>query len=531
MEFVRGRDWIIVLGLTLLALLLRWQASRQSLWLDELHTAWVVADDFQAVDVRARQGNSTPLYFGLVWLISKIAGPSAMSLRGLSIGFGTILVPLAYYLLRFWTGSVGAACLTASLIALDSDFIFFASEARPYAMVQFLALTHVAIFWQMLQTPRPVIVAMIWGCIAAILLWTHVTSAWLLCAEFVLLVVTPTGRQIWRHRWFWFGCLIPVAALGLLGPRLAEVLARRENWQLFVPRPTWSGAWDMFPITSYVIVPCLCFAVCWLADVAFFAVGLGSKAERPGEDITANLRHQRLFLVWACCWFVVPMAGAAILAEWDWARVFLRRYLMVVSLALPVSCGVIASLMSKRWLQWAIVLCVLSWGHGATFSQFVQSGYWPLPDRHQDWASAAKCVASRKAPPWPLLLDAGLIETRWLAERSPEQWDVWRNYLLFPLRSIYDTGVPPAWQIPIVAQRDQPIMDDDLIHLDGAAGLWLLTAGNDPLLVNRVLRQLHSGRRVWQARQVDSFGSLELFELHVEAPATEPNVMREFQTE
>ncbi|MDA0658791.1 MAG: glycosyltransferase family 39 protein [Planctomycetota bacterium] len=530
MQFVRWREFLFVLGLTVLSLWLRWNAARQSLWLDELHTAWVVADDFRHIDLRARQGNSTPVYFTLVWLISNLVGPSAISLRGLSIGCGTVLVPVAFYLMRSWTGSSCAAALTAVLIALDSDFIFFASEARPYAMVQFLTLTHVAIFWNLWQAERVTRVAASWGCIAAILLWTHITSVWLVLAEFVFLVVTPRGRTLLQQNRFWYGSLIPLAALAMLGRRLGELLARRENWQLFVPQPTWQGVIEMFPITSYVLVPCLCLGLCWLVNVSLRAVRVGGNG--LGQEIKENWRQLSPFLLWSACWFVVPMVGALVLTEWDWARLFFRRYLMVASLAPLILGGVVTSLASKRRSQCAILLCVLCWCHGATFLRFVRTGDWPLPNRHQDWASAATRIASRKDAPWPIMLDAGLIETPWLTARPIDEWDAWRDYLLFPLRSIYDTGIPPKMQIPIASRSDAPLKDEDLVQLDSATGAWLLlSASNDGIALDRVLRQLQLRQRAWRMRQVDSFGSLRLFELQVEASATDPPFKSGYQTE
>ena len=43
-----------------------WQAT-ESLWLDELHTSWVVAEGADGIVSRAHAGNQSPLFFFIVW--------------------------------------------------------------------------------------------------------------------------------------------------------------------------------------------------------------------------------------------------------------------------------------------------------------------------------------------------------------------------------------------------------------------------------------------------------------------------------
>ena len=51
--------------ITVLGAYLRGRCAGESLWVDELHTAWVVADGWQEVAPRARIGNHSPREGGI----------------------------------------------------------------------------------------------------------------------------------------------------------------------------------------------------------------------------------------------------------------------------------------------------------------------------------------------------------------------------------------------------------------------------------------------------------------------------------
>src|SRR6266481_2720634 len=139
---------LISLAATILRL---WQA-RESLWLDELHTAWCAEGWLGEVAQRATIGNQSPLYFWLQWLLIRLIGPSELALRLPSIFAGSLL-PLAVYLLAARWTSGGVGLLSAALIAIDPQSIFYATEARPYALVQLLAVAHIGITIELFTRP------------------------------------------------------------------------------------------------------------------------------------------------------------------------------------------------------------------------------------------------------------------------------------------------------------------------------------------------------------------------------------------
>ena len=69
---------VVLAVLVLVGAALRvWQA-RESLWLDELHTAWCALGSLAEVAPRAMIGNQSPLFFWFEWLLVQGFGPSEL---------------------------------------------------------------------------------------------------------------------------------------------------------------------------------------------------------------------------------------------------------------------------------------------------------------------------------------------------------------------------------------------------------------------------------------------------------------------
>ncbi len=136
-----------------LAFWLRIVQVGESLWLDELHTAWVVADGTQQLVPRAAVGNQSPVYFALVWPLTKLAGTSEFWLRLPSVLAGVALVVGVYLAMIRWTACWSAGLLAAVLVAVDRNCVFYGQEARAYALVQLVGLLHVVLFVGVLRRP------------------------------------------------------------------------------------------------------------------------------------------------------------------------------------------------------------------------------------------------------------------------------------------------------------------------------------------------------------------------------------------
>src|SRR4029078_9783321 len=76
---------IAAIAISLVAAALRIQPLGESLWLDELHTAWCAVGPLDEVAQRAASGNQAPLFFWLEWFLFGVLGPAEISLRLMSL--------------------------------------------------------------------------------------------------------------------------------------------------------------------------------------------------------------------------------------------------------------------------------------------------------------------------------------------------------------------------------------------------------------------------------------------------------------
>lgn len=133
--------WLVALGgVTLVGFILRAAGMGQSLLGDELFAYAEVQDQSIAgviSQVKESVEVSPPLYFILASLSARLGDPTVW-IRLPSLVFGTALIPLVYVLGVRTVGRV-AALTAAAIVAVSPFAIFYATEARPYAMLAFLS--------------------------------------------------------------------------------------------------------------------------------------------------------------------------------------------------------------------------------------------------------------------------------------------------------------------------------------------------------------------------------------------------------
>lgn len=188
-----ARERALLLGAIALGLMLRmvmgWQAP---LWLDETYTA-VIAGQQTAPDLYGwmRRELSGPVFYGLAWLVAQVIGLSDFALR-----VPSLLFALAAVLLVAWRGheDMRVRLVWAALLALWWPGVFQASQARPQALLIFLAVIQAIAFlraWKVDDARW----TWTWAGATALMLLTHIYAA------------VPSGLMFlalaWsvRHRW------------------------------------------------------------------------------------------------------------------------------------------------------------------------------------------------------------------------------------------------------------------------------------------------------------------------------------------
>ena len=238
--------WLLI-GLGVMSgVALRIVAASEPLWLDELHTAWVIKDDFQCVAARSRIGNQSPLYFQIQWFTANLFGPGHWSLRSLSLVAGFGVIGISGAMVWVSTRSIASVAAVVWLIALEPNLIFYASEARPYALVQLAGLIQLVCFvWylnrefgsgtQGKNSPSPYVALSGLVITSAFLIHLHYTAAFQLIAQATVIVGYLAFAKPQQTR---RGVLTRLAAGTILGTVLlipvfqnvVEVWNRKGNW-------------------------------------------------------------------------------------------------------------------------------------------------------------------------------------------------------------------------------------------------------------------------------------------------------------
>ena len=466
---------ICLAGITGLGLWLRWTDLDDSFWVDELHTSWATAGDFSDVAPRAQLGNNSPLFFWLLWALQTMLGNSEAVLRCISFVSGVLLIPGCFYVAVHWFHCRVAGLLAAMLAACDPHLLFFSVEARPYGLIQFLAVIHVFLLTLLMHRSnagrRTGFVL-----IGILLFYLHYTASLLLVAELAALLLNrKRNGYAFREVRLDFGVMFATMSLSL--PHIFQISERRELWAAFIgASPPLIGSWHrvgavtIFPLPAYLL-PVL---LSWLMIV----VARGMLALRSPTNTLAPRRGDRPInsgtavspSIWIgiICWLVVPILLAWSMTRLDgWesihlARLFFRRYLVVVTCAPILLSAATVALMPTRpariFVALAVVITSSVWvGPGV---EYRSRGRW-INRGNEDWRTAIAWLNSQRTDPdVPVLVYAGLIEVDQFMQHSPMS-QIKREYCVLPLLGRYrvEGGLFPIssraehWWTPAVSQK------------------------------------------------------------------------------
>jgi hypothetical protein len=420
---------------------IRWQlAINDPLWIDELHTSWVLSGRWSDIAPRAIAGNQSPLYFWFSYPIVQSLGQSPISLRLLSLVAGCLLPLVGTWAVWSRTGSLLGAFATAVGLSFESHLVFYASEARPYSLVQFgglvLACTVFARFeghdsgthWSSLL-------------LAMVLVLLHPTAILLTVSLALLLFV---GRCFPQRRDGWG--LILASLIGiLLNPATSTWLGRQGLWTGLVDFPQ-----------------LLCPSIAMLLAAWVFPSAIRSWMQRNersscpvaepalGTDY-AKLKSAHAAWYWLCC-FLLPLLLATVVSWFQLSGLATPRYLAAIWSFPAIGLGLmIFDLPWKRGLAVAALgLFLLGFGglpwRTAQGWELIRSN--PLlvslvreralvGQRNEGWADVhQQLIARSTATRPPIWLYPNLIEDDLLKSEKSNATRL-REYLCFPLLGIY----------------------------------------------------------------------------------------------
>jgi mannosyltransferase len=489
---------LLLSAITIAALVVRLRQSRESLWLDELHSAWAATGAWTEVASRSVQGNQSPFFFWIEWLLVHTIGRSELAVRLPSLVAGVLLVVAVYWLVWKWTAQRWLALLAAWLVAIDPQATYFGTEARPYALVQLLGLLHVALFLELVERPTALKrAAMIVG--AALLFHLHYTTALLFAGELAWYVWrrgnAPTAYTATAlARDFALGALLAAPALGVL----REVFGRRENWKSFVEQqPIWAGV-QMLP-----------WGVSALVTAAVVAVSRWTR--RPQTD---DAERTPAGFSLTLMWLLVPVTLAWLATATDTARVLSPRYLAasapaaIVLLALALSAVPEAIARTIAAGAFAIVATATSPVIGS-----LAAGQPPIAWRTDDWRGAINYFNAHPLHgQGTVLLRTLLIESDGLTETSAD--GALAAYSLYPLTSLYPIDAPRSRLMPLRRSNPGGLRLDIVARIDTANFAWVIVGGPPAVasqVASTICEQL-SARSItrWVPDSTRAFGSVSV---------------------
>ncbi len=388
---VQAITWFwLILGLG--ALLRLATLNRQSLWLDEAYSFWMSNRPWQDIVASLPSADTHPPLHYLVLQPMIALGGSEWLLRLPSALAGIVSIFLLYALgAELFNRQTGL--LAALILAISPLHIWYAQEARMYALVAVLALAAGLFAARALRTNHPVDWILLGVC-QGLALWTNSGAVWFTLAlnTAALLIVVA----LWQSRRFWPWVASQLLALAIFSPWLPAFHQQMQsNHARGIPPATIHQALltlgdfvDSFARPQPEVLLAL------LVLVIGLAVGARSLLREA-------LVHRARYVLLGC-WFVVPV-GLSFLVSQPYVHlpllsavlgprhsIFATRNLIIASF--PLYLLLARSLqLGKRPLS-AVVLVVL-----VVLGAVAYRGN-NLQEQKDDYRAAAKIVAAHALP-------------------------------------------------------------------------------------------------------------------------------------
>ncbi len=493
-----------LIAVTLLAGGMRvWQA-RESLWLDELHTGWCAVGSFADVVSRAAAGNQSPLFFWLEWLLVQVFGPSELALRLPSLIAGTLLGVGLYAALVRWTGEAWLGMLVAWLVAVDPRQIFYATEARPYALVQLLALLHVMLFVELIQ--RPTLGRRVLFVAGAVLLFhLHYTAGLLFVGELAAYVLwrmiqgeplAYDGKSVTLDLFLIAAFCLPAIS------NLQAIYGRRTNWEAFVGQEPVTEVLNLWPAAWGAVLAIL------LAD-RYVRIAGGSPRSTPATRELPPL----VVLLWA----IVPVALAWVLTATDVARVLFPRYVIVSAPAATLLAVLCLRMVPSRSLQIVLGLGLAAFAlrNSHVIEQYQLDRRY-IADRRDDWRGAIAFFNQQaEHDQHPVLVRSWLIEADGLA--TAHSWEL-ADYCLYPVMSIYPLDAQRNRLVPLPRTSSGKLDAETIEQVRASGGAWLILGGRPEVadtIEREIVRRVQSSKSKvqspeWAVALRQSFGNVRV---------------------
>ncbi|OUT62842.1 MAG: hypothetical protein CBB71_01315 [Rhodopirellula sp. TMED11] len=458
-----------------MTLCFRWASCGESLWVDELHSAWVAVGPLSEVTARAAIGNQQPSYFLGLWAWLHVFGESEIALRLSSVLASVLTSVLLAISVARTTRSFATGLLAGSFLAIDKDAIFFGCELRPYAWVMLCAAVALLCWSSGLQCRCRAARQWWWfglvsSVCAAVLL--HPTSLPVMGPFFILSLIS--GRLAATHpaseaqataaSRLPLICTLAVLVASVVcfgGATMQQAWSHRQRWSGFASADSWSQWLQAWHWQSMVVTP------------AVISLLVGAIGWRLGARSSTHRVSWQTLLV-----SLLPLVSAAIgitailIAAKDYGvplwqkRYFVAAFPLIIwttaalfgwAIKLMATVAVFDPHQAKRsaWRLGLLSAVLVGGVCGKTLVDQglmaqIRQGYWPQQQRGEPWRQAVSIIDEHAPPAQPgsgavIWIDGGLIESQFMREPQPQNSPMpqaLEQYLKLPVTGIYRVQEP-----------------------------------------------------------------------------------------
>jgi hypothetical protein len=373
--------------------------THQSLWLDEAYSAYLAAHRFPQILAFVSSSDAHPPLYYLVLHVWMVVGRSELTLRALSAGASLGAVALTYELGRRLANS-RVAFLAGALMAISAFQVWYAQEARMYALTTFAVLVAVWALVRACETRRALF-WVIYTCAMLAAIYLDYTAFFVYTALLVWFL-----RAGWRRAEIRMPFVISGAAL-FLGylpwlPSLWRqmfVFGSLTSWVSTANGSGLAGALtDLFFNRSNLLLPDTgtLATLATIGSVAVAAAALWIPRRSPAYPLPAY-------------WFGWPCA-LELVAEFLNHPLVIARTLMVAQPALFLLLALAADVVWKPWLdgkaRWPrLITPAVLLGVFVMMNISAQITSWNTPLK-EDWRGVAALVAAQQRKGDLLLFNA-----------------------------------------------------------------------------------------------------------------------------
>jgi len=401
--------WAVAFVVGVIALAVRAPLVSESLWVDELHTAWVTSDGLAPIAKRAAMGNQSPVYFYIVWFFT-LVGTSEWTFRLPSLLAGIAACGLTAGIAARWTQSICAGLLMGAVCIIDRDWIFYATEARVYSLVQFLSFVQVVVAIRSIEKNN----LRDWFLLAGVSIlqyYLHFTTL-LLTASVLLALFMATKERSIRFRSFLCGVGIGVLMLPSI-PLIQAIFSRRDNWSEIVLNHV---PWELYrwqTVLGLLVPIVILVPLRWLF---------------PKDRRTEPDGASRIWILAAAAIF--PPIVAWLFTYMRFATIFFGRYLIASETLVILLAAAIVAVTRPRFAIYPALVAML------VLATIFRAPHQLQFQRGENWQLVTSSIIAfaEDQPSLAIAVDSGLIETDILRTTSDPAW---KDYACLPIESIY----------------------------------------------------------------------------------------------